>query len=42
MANTKLSNKGFRKLIQNLSKKNHEKLLIGLDKTNIRKRTKSK
>lgn len=42
MANPKLSVKSFRKLIQSLSKKNYEKLLVGRDKANITKGTKCK
>jgi hypothetical protein len=42
MADSKLSGKSFRKLIQNLSKKKNEKLRIGRDKTNIAKGTKCK
>jgi hypothetical protein len=40
MADAKLSDKGFRKLVHSLSEKKHEKLRIGRDKTDIKRREK--
>ncbi len=36
MADAKLSDKGFRRLIHSLSEKKHEKLRIGRNKTDIK------
>ena len=42
MENTKPEGKSYRKLIQSLSKKKHEKLRIGKHKVNIEQGTESK
>lgn len=42
MENLRSSHKNLRKLVKSLSKKEHEKIRIGRNKTNITERTKSK
>lgn len=41
MENNRVSHKNIRKLVKNLSKKEHEKIRIGRNKTNISDRAKS-